>query len=92
VVEVTVGGRVSESTGMVCDLAELDRCVHKEVVSIFDHTNLNLHKHFAAVVPTTENLCIKIHELLRDNLSGAELVGVRVEETGNNSFEYKGGQ
>jgi len=95
VVEVTAGGRVDAQTGMVCDMVKLDEAVQKNIVSRFDHANLNLDEGFRDVVPTTENLCIEIHRKLSSVfVSGAlgrvDLVRVRVEETKNNSFEYSG--
>ena len=88
VIEVTVGGPVHEETGMVCDMANLDSCVRKEVVERFDHTNLNLDPLFQDRVPTTENLCVEVYQLLAAVFDEAELVRVRIEETSNNSFEY----
>ena len=90
IVEVTVGGQVDAVTGMVCDLAELDTCVRTRVIDRFDHTNLNLDGCFAHEVPTTENFCIAIHNLLANHCAPADLERVRVEETENNSFEYAG--
>ncbi len=90
VVEVTVGGQVDPVTGMVCNLADLDRCVQSEVIDRFDHTNLNFDERFTAEVPTTENLCIAIHDLLAAHFVHADLERVRVEETRNNFFEYSG--
>jgi 6-pyruvoyltetrahydropterin/6-carboxytetrahydropterin synthase len=90
VVEVTVGGQVDPITGMVCDLGELDRCVQAYVIGRFDHTNLNFDELFTAQVPTTENLCIAIHNLLAEHFVQADLERVRVEETQNNFFEYSG--
>ncbi len=83
VVEVTVGGQVDPVTGMVCDLAELDGCVQTNVINRFDHTNLNFDSLFTAQVPTTENLCIAIHNLLAEHFVHADLERVRVEETQN---------
>jgi 6-pyruvoyltetrahydropterin/6-carboxytetrahydropterin synthase len=90
VVEVTVGGRVDPVTGMVCNLADLDSCVQKNVIDRFDHTNLNFDERFSEEVPTTENLCIAIHDLLAEHFVHADLERVRVEETRNNFFEYAG--
>jgi 6-pyruvoyltetrahydropterin/6-carboxytetrahydropterin synthase len=90
VVEVTVGGQVDPVTGMVCNLADLDRCVQNKVIDRFDHTNLNVDKCFTSQVPTTENLCIAIHSLLAEHFGHAALERVRVEETRNNFFEYAG--
>jgi 6-pyruvoyltetrahydropterin/6-carboxytetrahydropterin synthase len=90
VVEVTVGGQVDPVTGMVCDLAALDSCVRTRVIDRFDHTNLNFDQLFQAQVPTTENLCLAIHNLLAEDFVHADLERVRVEETQNNFFEYSG--
>jgi 6-pyruvoyltetrahydropterin/6-carboxytetrahydropterin synthase len=95
VVEVTVGGQVDAATGMVCDMVKLDDAVRKKIVARFDHTNLNLDARFLEQVPTTENLCIAIHEELSPvftsgTLGKVDLVRVRVEETENNSFEFAG--
>jgi 6-pyruvoyltetrahydropterin/6-carboxytetrahydropterin synthase len=95
IVEVTTGGQVNPQTGMVCDMVKLDDAVSKNIVSRFDHTNLNLDESFVDVVPTTENLCIEIHEKLQPffasgELGAVDLVRIRVEETSNNSFEYSG--
>lgn len=103
--EVTVAGAVDPRTGMVFDLAELDRLVEQEIIGRFDHVHLNLDtENFRALVPTTENLCLEIYRLLRDELRGgssysgsdsdrgraARLERVRLEETSSNFFEYQG--
>jgi 6-pyruvoyltetrahydropterin/6-carboxytetrahydropterin synthase len=87
-VEVIVGGEIDEATGMVMDLAQLDGCVNREVLEPFDHTNLNTLECFREVVPTTENLVMEIQKRLRKALPQKVTLGVRVEETSNNFFEY----
>jgi 6-pyruvoyltetrahydropterin/6-carboxytetrahydropterin synthase len=91
VVEVLVGGAVDADTGMVVDLAALDRAVQDRVLDRFDHANLNLDPLFADCVPTTENLCSTIFALLSDALPAGDLDSVRVEETENNYFECRAG-
>jgi 6-pyruvoyltetrahydropterin/6-carboxytetrahydropterin synthase len=88
--EVTVSGLVDESTGMVCNLVELDGFVHPEIVERFDLENLNLLPEFAEAVPTTENLCTVIHNILQRGFTRAHLEKVRLEETMMNSFEFAG--
>ena len=88
VVEITVSGQVDAQTGMVCDLAEMDRFMQREIVSRFDHKNLNHDAAFGQLVPTTENLCVKIHKVIKSGFTYAMLERVRVEETANNFFEY----
>jgi 6-pyruvoyltetrahydropterin/6-carboxytetrahydropterin synthase len=86
-VEVLVGGSVDAETGMVVDLVKLDQTVQTQVLDRFDHANLNLDPLFADRVPTTENFCTAIFDLLHDVLPAGELEHVRVEETENNFFE-----
>jgi 6-pyruvoyltetrahydropterin/6-carboxytetrahydropterin synthase len=90
-VEVTVSGQVDPKTGMVCNLVDLDDCVKGQIVTRYDHMNLNLLPEFKQVVPTTENLCIRIYDILKREFHAAHLVRVRIEETMMNSFEYAGG-
>jgi 6-pyruvoyltetrahydropterin/6-carboxytetrahydropterin synthase len=87
IVEILAGGAVDAETGMVVDLVALDRAVRERVIDRFDHAYLNLDPIFADCVPTTENLCRAIFELLKDALPAGELEQVRVEETENNFFE-----
>jgi len=89
-VEVTVSGQVDPQTGMVCNLVDLDGCVHEQILERYDHQNLNLLPEFGAEVPTTENLCISIYEILNRSFTKAHLEKIRIEETMMNSFEYSG--
>jgi 6-pyruvoyltetrahydropterin/6-carboxytetrahydropterin synthase len=92
IVELTVSGQVDEKTGMVCNLADLDSFIEREVLARFDHENLNTLQEFAQEVPTTENLCIQIYEIVHRGFPRAHLERVRLEETMMNSFEYTGQQ
>jgi 6-pyruvoyltetrahydropterin/6-carboxytetrahydropterin synthase len=89
--EVTVSGPVDQSTGMVCNLADLDSVVEREVLPRFHLTNLNTLQEFGKLVPTTENLSVEIFEILQRGFPHAHLDKVRLEETMMNSFEYAGG-
>jgi 6-pyruvoyltetrahydropterin/6-carboxytetrahydropterin synthase len=88
--EVTMSGQVAEDTGMVCDLTYLDDFVNREVISRFDLQNLNTLPEFAKDIPSTENLCAVIFDILRRGFGHAHLDKVRFEETMMNSFEYSG--
>ena len=90
IVEVTVSGQVDERTGMVCNLTDLDGFIQQEVLARYDHENLNTLKEFAQDVPTTENLCIQIYEIVQRGFPQAHLERIRLEETLMNSFEYAG--
>ena len=91
-IEITVSGPVDQQTGMVSNLVDLDGFVQREILERFDHQNLNLLPEFANAVPTTENLCISIYEIVKRGFSAAHLERVRIEETMMNSFEYSGEQ
>src|SRR6266704_3671687 len=52
--EITVSGPVDESTGMVCNLTDLDSFVEHEIMDRFHIPNLNAVPEFASDVPTTE--------------------------------------
>ena len=88
--EITVSGPVDQATGMVCNLTDLDGVVNREVIERYDRQHLNAAQEFATDVPTTENLCIAIFEILRRGFHHAHLAKVRIEETMMNSFEYAG--
>lgn len=88
--EVTVSGPVDSRTGMVCNLADLDATVAREILDRFDHVNLNQRPEFAEQVPTTENLSERIFDILKQSFTAAHLEKVRLEETAMNSFEYDG--
>jgi 6-pyruvoyltetrahydropterin/6-carboxytetrahydropterin synthase len=90
VVEINVSGTVDPATGMIVNLTDLDAFVEREVVEAFDHRSLNEEiPAFRDQVPTTENVCIEIYQRLQ-HFPKARLERVRVEETGNNAFEYAG--
>ncbi len=86
-VEVLAGGPVNPETGTVVDLVQMDAVVRRKVLERFDHANLNLDPLFAERVPTTENLCRAVFELLKNALPEGSLDYVRVEETENNFFQ-----
>jgi 6-pyruvoyltetrahydropterin/6-carboxytetrahydropterin synthase len=89
--EVTVSGPVDDSTGMVCNLVDLDGFVDREILERFNIQNLNTLPEFEETVPTTENLCLVIYDILQRGFRQAHLDKVRFEETMMNSFEYAGG-
>ncbi|RRA47153.1 6-carboxytetrahydropterin synthase [Acidipila sp. EB88] len=88
--EVLVGGQVEGVTGMVLDLVELDALVAREVLEPFGHSNLNLHPAFAGRVPTSEHVCMEIFNRIDAALPPGMLRQVRLEETQNNFFIYRG--
>lgn len=95
--EVTVAGSVEPRSGMVIHLAELDQYVQNKVLDCFQESSLNELPNFREQVPTTENVCVEIYEILQEgwgslsSAQGAVLKQVRLEETSSNFFEYRGG-
>jgi 6-pyruvoyltetrahydropterin/6-carboxytetrahydropterin synthase len=90
--EVTVSGQLDPRTGMVCNLVDLDNFVHEKILERFGHQNLNMLEEFQGTVPTTENLCVEVFNVLQKDFHYAQVDKIRVEETMLNSFEYAGGR
>ena len=89
VVQVTFSGPVHAATGMVTDLSALDAFAGRELLQHFDMANLNTLPCFRDNVPTTENVCLELWRIFSE-YPHAKLERVRVEETGNNAFDYFG--
>lgn len=90
--EVTVSGKIDPATGMICNLVDLDDFVNARILERFGHENLNTLREFQGVVPTTENLCIELFNILENGFRHVTVEKVRMEETMLNSFEYAGGR
>ena len=90
--EITVAGQVDPATGMVCNLSDLDAFVEENILERFGHQNLNTLPEFQGTVPTTENLCVEVFDILEEGFHHAQVDKVRIEETMLNSFEYAGGR
>ena len=91
--DVTVSGPVDPRTGMLIDLALLDRVLAAEVRDRFDHRNINLDvPEFAEgrLIPTGENLARFIHGHVQAALGGAaQVIEVRVAEDATLSASYR---
>jgi len=89
--EVVVAGTVNQKTGFVIDIKELKQIIRENVISKVDHKNLNLDTDFMkGIIPTSENIAIAIWKQLYDKILNGILYSVKVYETENNYFEYKG--
>jgi 6-pyruvoyltetrahydropterin/6-carboxytetrahydropterin synthase len=67
--EVTVRGEPDPASGMVMDLKDLNDLLEREVMSRFDHRDLNEDTpYFQKRVPSPENLASTIAEILREAL------------------------
>ena len=91
---VTVAGVVDPRTGLLVDVANLDRLVETHLLPLVAHRNLNLDvPQFADLVPTTENVALVLAAILEglwdswfreDDL---RLSKIQVQETDRNGFE-----
>lgn len=89
--EVVVVGEVNPETGFVLDIKKLKEIIHKYIIDKVDHKNLNVDTDFMkGIVPTSENICIAIWNQLKDKIPSGKLHSVKLYETENNYFEYKG--
>ena len=93
-IEITVAGPIDPHTGFVVDMGQLDAMATREILDRFDGTHLNADAAFADDnVPSTENLAYEIERVFQaamptlDSTGRLRLARVRIEETGNNSFE-----
>ncbi len=93
-VEITVAGPVDAETGFVVDMVQMDAFARREIVDRFDETHLNADPVFMGdCVPSTENLAYEIERVFKAEMPKLDATGrlrltrVRIEETGNNSFE-----
>ena len=88
---VDVRGEVDLVTGVVIDLKELKDIIKNEVEELLDHKNLNLDVlYFKKVIPTAENICIFIWNILRDKISNDNELSVTLYETPRNFVKYSG--
>lgn len=90
-VEVRVTGNLDPETGILINLKDLKILIEREVENRFDHRNLNLDcPEFNDRIPTVENICIVIYELLRPHIPAHLDLGIRLYETPRNYAEYPG--
>ncbi|MBK7230532.1 MAG: 6-carboxytetrahydropterin synthase [Ignavibacteriales bacterium] len=89
--EVVVAGNVNPETGFVLDLKQLKEIILENVISKVDHKNLNLDTDFMkGLNPTSENIIVAIWNQLKDKIPAGKLYAVKLYETENNYFEYRG--
>ena len=88
---VSVTGKINPETGYVIDMGELKKIIKNEIEERLDHKNLNLDvPHFSNIIPSAENICIYIYDILKDNLDSQFKLSVRLYETPRNFVEYSG--
>ena len=82
-------GEIDPETGYVIDLKILSDLLKKEIISKFDHKNLNLDvKEFENLNPTAENIAVVIYTILKERLDPRYELQIRLYETERNFVEY----
>lgn len=88
--DVTVAGE-ADATGYVIDLGVLRDLVEESVVRDLDHRNLNQDVEWLrGVIPSSENLVVRIWERIVDRIPRGKLVRLVLWETPRNYVEYTG--
>ena len=88
---VDVTGDVDQTTGIVIDLKVLKDIIRDEIEEVLDHKNLNLDiPYFKKVIPTAENMCIFIWDIMREKISNDKDISVTLYETPRNFVKYSG--
>ena len=88
---VSVTGKINPETGYVIDMGVLKKIIKDEVEERLDHKNLNLDvEYFADIIPSAENICIYIYDILRNKINKALKLSVKLYETPRNFVEYSG--
>ncbi len=91
ILEVVIAGQINPQTGYVIDLKLLKEIINKYIIEKVDHKNLNLEVDFMKdIQPSAENITIQIWKQLEKRIPGGKLYSVKLYETENNYFEYKG--
>ena len=86
---VSVTGKINPDTGYVIDMGDLKKIIKDEVEEKLDHKNLNLDvEYFSDRIPSAENICIYIYNLLRDQISSDLDISVTLYETPRNFVTY----
>ncbi len=89
--EVVVAGIPDPKTGFVLDIKHLKEIIKIYILEKVDHKNLNTETDFMkGINPTSENLVIAIWGQLKDKVPNGKLHSVKLYETENNYFEFKG--
>ena len=91
ILEVVVAGNPDKETGYVIDINLLKKIVREFVINKIDHKNLNLDTDFMqGIMPSGENIAKAIWGQIENRLPSGRLYSVKLFETENNYFEYRG--
>jgi 6-pyruvoyltetrahydropterin/6-carboxytetrahydropterin synthase len=86
---VSVIGEPQPETGYVFDMKVLSDLIKENVLSKFDHRNLNLDtEYFKELNPTAENIAVVIWRILRQKIDSKLELKITLYETERNFVEY----
>ena len=86
---VTLVGEPDPETGYVFDMKRLSDLIKENVLTQFDHKNLNLDcNYFKDLNPTAENIAIVIWRILRQKIDSKFELKIKLFETERNIVEY----
>ena len=87
--DVKVSGELDPETGILMDLKVLKELIEEHVERRYDHKNLNMDlPEFKDKIPTAENICIEIYNILREQIDPRMDLQIRLYETPRNFVEY----
>ncbi|MBK7340196.1 MAG: 6-carboxytetrahydropterin synthase [Saprospiraceae bacterium] len=87
--DVKVSGELDPETGILMDLKVLKELIEEHVELRYDHKNLNMDlPEFKDKIPTAENICIEIYNILREQIDPRMDLQIRLYETPRNFVEY----
>lgn len=87
--DVKITGELDPASGILMDLKILKEIIETHVEQRYDHKNLNLDcPEFQNKIPTAENICIEIHNILTQVLPENLDIHIRLSETPRNFVEY----
>jgi 6-pyruvoyltetrahydropterin/6-carboxytetrahydropterin synthase len=82
-------GETNPDTGYVIDMKFLSDIIQKNVITRFDHKNLNLDiEEFKNLNPTAENIAMVIWNILREKVENKYELKITLYETERNFVEY----
>jgi 6-pyruvoyltetrahydropterin/6-carboxytetrahydropterin synthase len=91
ILDVTVQGNPDPQTGMIINLRDLADVISREITDPLDHKHLNLDVPWLeGVIPTLENLAVRIWERLAKALAPGILHAVSLYESESNFVVYHG--
>jgi 6-pyruvoyltetrahydropterin/6-carboxytetrahydropterin synthase len=87
--EVKISGELDKESGILMDLKVLKEIIHDHVELRYDHKNLNVDlEEFQSKIPTAENICIEIYNILRQQIKKELDLQIRLYETARNFVEF----